>query len=306
MQGEPYRVDDVTVYAEKQRRETLWDSLTATGDMNALPPSALKSLRVYDGGRGIWTDKGTTAGIGGADAVTVAILHTGARYPDDLSEEALLYHYPETRQLGRDAMEIAATKAAGHLQLPIFVIIKSGNARTVKRGWVTDWDDRSQLFLVEFAPKSPAASGNDPDAEAAFELHQPPAKGRRTVRARPNQQRFRLAVFKRYGTTCALCNVDAPELLTAAHIVPVERRGSDDPRNGLVLCWNHHRAFDLGFIRIDDCGVVHIEGRYSADDLAVVRPNLDHLNALPAREALAAEYERGAASRADLPDLRRD
>ena len=40
-------------------------------------------------------------------------------------------------------------------------------------------------------------------------------------------------------------------LLDAAHLRPYADKGSDDPRNGLVLCATHHRAFDkrlFGFI----------------------------------------------------------
>jgi hypothetical protein len=32
----------------------------------------------------------------------------------------------------------------------------------------------------------------------------------------------------------------------AAHIVPKNKNGTDDPRNGLTLCRAHHWAFDAG------------------------------------------------------------
>ena len=40
-------------------------------------------------------------------------------------------------------------------------------------------------------------------------------------------------------------------MLQAAHIRPVSENGSDDPRNGLVLCANHHLAFDANLFAFD-------------------------------------------------------
>jgi putative restriction endonuclease len=38
----------------------------------------------------------------------------------------------------------------------------------------------------------------------------------------------------------------------AAHIVPKNKSGTDDPRNGLSLCRTHHWAFDNGLFSISD------------------------------------------------------
>jgi putative restriction endonuclease len=54
--------------------------------------------------------------------VYVSILHTGRHYPDDLSDDGLIYHYPTThRPPSRDSAEIQATKNTAALSLPIFV-----------------------------------------------------------------------------------------------------------------------------------------------------------------------------------------
>ena len=38
--------------------------------------------------------------------MTVSVLHTGRHYPDELSDEGLIYHYPQTdRSGGRDVGE---------------------------------------------------------------------------------------------------------------------------------------------------------------------------------------------------------
>lgn len=62
--------------------------------------------------------------------------------------------------------------------------------------------------------------------------------------------RFKLAVRRVYHERCSLCNLGyhlgaTPLALEAAHVIPVQSRGtSDDIRNGLLLCSNHHTLFD--------------------------------------------------------------
>ncbi|MFP9191137.1 HNH endonuclease [Natrialbaceae archaeon A-CW1-1] len=69
---------------------------------------------------------------------------------------------------------------------------------------------------------------------------------------RRGQRDFRLAVRERYDDACLLCDVSDPGLLQAGHILSwsdhEDPRG--DPSNGLLLCYTHHRAFDLGLFTI--------------------------------------------------------
>jgi|SRR6266496_3257509 len=95
------------------------------------------------------TSQLTEDGIG----ATVGLLHTGSSYPDDISDDAVLYHYPKTgRPPSRDKSEVDATKAAGKLRLPVFVIkypTPNSSFRQVHLGWVEDWDD-SAPHLFDF------------------------------------------------------------------------------------------------------------------------------------------------------------
>ena len=79
---------------------------------------------------------------------------------------------------------------------------------------------------------------------------------------RRGQERFREAVKERYETTCILCDIREPGLLQAGHIISwsenEDLRG--EPENGLLLCYNHHKAFDVGMFTI------------SAEYKLVVRP----------------------------------
>src|SRR5215207_1790959 len=96
---------------ELRHRLRLWAELKER-DPGNLEPKLLRDLGVYGGAQGIWVDKNRTgpltpSGVG----ATVSILHTGRHYPDDLSDEGVIYHYPLTsRSPGRDAGEVAATK----------------------------------------------------------------------------------------------------------------------------------------------------------------------------------------------------
>lgn len=65
---------------------------------------------------------------------------------------------------------------------------------------------------------------------------------------------FRDIVVHEYDFTCAVCETkfrlnDLAEV-TAAHIIPKHKNGSDDPRNGLALCRTHHWAFDNGIFTL--------------------------------------------------------
>ena len=55
---------------------------------------------------------------------------------------------------------------------------------------------------------------------------------------------FRSAVLAWHGSKCVCCDIDVPELMEAAHIVPVDENGADSPVNGLPLCSTHRKAFD--------------------------------------------------------------
>lgn len=68
---------------------------------------------------------------------------------------------------------------------------------------------------------------------------------------------FTEAVRRAYKYSCAVCRLqlDSPAgrwEVQAAHIFPKRYDGSDDIRNGIALCHNHHWAFDEHLFTIDD------------------------------------------------------
>ncbi len=72
------------------------------------------------------------------------------------------------------------------------------------------------------------------------------------------QGRFRKEVLKAYDNTCAICGINEPRILRAAHIIPVAMGGSDDIQNGICLCTNHEVAFDKGLIKIRPDGMIEL------------------------------------------------
>ncbi len=65
---------------------------------------------------------------------------------------------------------------------------------------------------------------------------------------------FREVLLTEYDYACAICEmkfvVDNLHEAQAAHIVPKNQNGTDDPRNGLTLCRAHHWAFDAGLFTL--------------------------------------------------------
>ncbi len=150
-----------SVRQELGLRRELWETLLAEGGPQGVAPSRLRELGIYGGAQGCWVDKKRTQHLtDDRTGVTVRVLHTGRHYADDLSENEILYHYPRTgRPPARDRLEIEATKAAGRLGLPVFVITQPRRGlrtRDVHLGWVEDWDDDAEWLLISFSD-SPAA-----------------------------------------------------------------------------------------------------------------------------------------------------
>ena len=223
------------VVPEKDRRLKLWKTLSSE-NLEEIEPQRLRELKIYGGAQGIWVDKSQTASPEmGLDGVTVGILHTGRHYADDLSEDGVIYHYPKTsRPPARDAAEVQATKNAMVHRLPIF-IIRSGKTsqsrRSVKLGWVCDFDDNNGQFLVLFGQDTPPDYAKAQSETDPFALMEEPRKKTAMIMVRTGQQRFRFHVLSKFGSKCAVCDICHPLLVTAAHICGKSERGSDDWRN---------------------------------------------------------------------------
>ena len=88
------------------------------------------------------------------------------------------------------------------------------------------------------------------------------------AKMRINQGVFRKRLLRRYSH-CCLCGVENKGLLTASHIKPWSIAAPEertDVNNGLLLCPNHDRAFDRGFISFGEDGNILVSGGLSSKD----------------------------------------
>lgn len=81
-----------------------------------------------------------------------------------------------------------------------------------------------------------------------------------------------------------------PVEIDAAHVVPRNRDGSDDIRNGIALCKRHHWAFDLGLFSINH------ERRVAIPSIVSNIPQNEVLSALDGNSIREASDLRLAAS----------
>ena len=275
-------------------RDAVWTEIQAHPSWPELPPELLREVGLYGGAAGIWLDKSKTSQIH-QSGIAVSVLHTGKHYDDDVDEDGIIYHYPTTkRHPSFDASEIESVKQAGVLQIPIFVILKKGKYREVRRAWVSDFDDVNRLFLIEFGAKF--SSFVQIEVDKPFE-----AKAKRNltvdqiIRVERNP-RFKFEVIKRHRGRCAVTGLSVVEMLDGAHVVPVGQGGSDDPRNGLLLSASHHRAFDkhLWSINPKTLEIVTAPKGPTLKAMKFERDSVKHLvdtQSLPHLEALEIRYK---------------
>ena len=105
--------------------------------------------------------------------------------------------------------------------------------------------------------------------------------------ARPNQAKFRAAVFDLYGARCLFTGCETLTSLEAAHIVTVASGGGDEASNGIPLRADLHRLFDAGDVRIDPANLTVSVSKNALADYA-------ELHGLNVEESLPTDRTRTA------------
>lgn len=131
-------------------------------------------------------------------------------------------------------------------------------------------EDHCRSAIEEFQKKYNTPEGCAEEAERIeSELSSLKGEDREAVvRSRVNQGIFRKILLEKYNH-CCLCQVSNKALLTASHIKPwavstsVEKL---DLNNGFLMCPNHDRLFDKGFISFRDDGSIMISEKLSEID----------------------------------------
>ena len=78
------------------------------------------------------------------------------------------------------------------------------------------------------------------------------------------------------------------KLLDAAHLIDRGLDGTDDLRNGIVLCKNHHAAFDKKLFKINPETYELVFNDVDANSLKTTKNNINHLEPKP--HALALQW----------------
>jgi len=295
------RTSSEAIHAERQRRSVMWDAVQRIQQERPLTADEVREIGCYNGARGIWRGKASTAHLTeSGHGVCVGISSRG-KYEDEIGEETGTYDYPSTQATTYDQGDIDAMRAALSLGMPLFLIRDTnakgalvqgkGPRRRVDRvEFVADDPlSRSLVFTFSLGGRSDYVLPQDEEG-SCFQARE--TKQRQSNSKKRSQAAFRAAVISRYGDRrCCLCDAP-PEVIEAAHIVPVSNDGSDWGGNGLLLCRNHHALYDLGrwCLDPDDLEVVPAFG-HDLTTLQVQRSNLRHLKQAPDEDALRWRWQ---------------
>lgn len=262
--------------SEVSRREKLWDAIREGGQSARVSPNAVREAGLYAGARGIYVDVAQTRSDLAPHGIALTFLDLGVRYSNEVSGTGVMYHFPKSERPGRDAAEIAAARRAFELGVPVFVVTLAAGEpqmRAVHRAYIEEIDEPGASALITFAGDEELPP--PPTADSPFKLTETEDErwGRR--RARPNQARFAFKVFQRYGAACVACGLSVRSALEAAHVRSKATAGSDDERNGLPLCSNHHRMYDAFLWAIEPEAMEFVpRSGFSLTDLAITRGGL--------------------------------
>lgn len=178
----------------------------------------------------------------------LAMIEPGTFLPFDQEVPRLLHGRPLESALSEAD---GTPKKGGAVQLAVRRLPDADFARIINFGLPQN------LEQIEATRYDGGAAGLHEESQA-FER---PVLERLTRRAYRDVA-FRRKVREAYGYRCALSGLQLrngggrPEV-QAAHIRPVERRGSDSVRNGLALSGTLHWMFDRGLVSVaEDCETI--------------------------------------------------
>lgn len=206
------------------------------------------------GQRGIWKPRQLTVPISIATAPP-----RGAReapYEDSITDGGLLrYRYQGTDPETADNVGLRRAMVE---QLPLIYFF--GIARGVYHAtWpvyvVEDQPEELSILVAMLEPgrvRPDLPSNINDQAERRYY--------ERMTRQRIHQSSFRVHVLSAYREKCAMCRLNHPELLDAAHIIPDSEGGRPHVPNGMALCKIHHAAFDEHIVGVCPDKVIEIRG----------------------------------------------
>tara|TARA_Y100001970_G_scaffold156857_1_gene191910 strand:+ start:338 stop:1465 length:1128 start_codon:yes stop_codon:yes gene_type:complete len=284
------------IYELKNEREELWKTLKSKKYHSN---SFINSNKLHVGGRGVYRDLEKTKTNFFSDGITVSVLDNGDKFDDVRTNTHLTYYYPDSEksQANRDLGEINSLKNSQKYNVPIFIIFgleKDESNKEIKLGYIKDYNDIQKNVLIEFKKNKDLVLTNkyeeiiEDDTDIPLLANHNNSKKLISSRRNNNQPLFSSQVFKYYENKCAVCDVDYS--LDAAHIIPVKDKGIDHKLNGLILCKNHHKAFDDELFKINPNFNLEFSD-YSKEDLRIERDNLMHMTSKPGQKFIFSAIE---------------
>ena len=255
--------------------------------------------KIHRGERGIYRDLSKTRKLSFEDGICQSILDTGKKYDDILTDSYLTYYYPETSHKSRDVGEINSLKISQKYNIPIFVVLGSDEdtkTKEIRLGYVQSFNDAQKSFLISFIEDNkkiinPIENIIEEQKEENDDLFDNSRQRKETLSSsrNNNQPKFNFDVFKYYQNQCAVCDINY--FLEAAHIIPVKNRGTDNKKNGIILCKNHHKAFDDIFFKINYQNYNIEILKENKVSLKILRDNINHLTNKPGNIFLEWRYK---------------
>jgi putative restriction endonuclease len=278
---------------ELQRRLDLWEQLK-WHNTEDIEPSTYRDLGIYSGVAGVYCNFALTRQVVPETGLAVSILHTGRHYTDVMNDDELIYDFPKTsRAESADRNEIAALEMNFLLNMPLFVISQTGNGkRKITLGRITGFNRESSCCIVQLdyfeVPRIP-------NAEPTSEFK--PTINRRvdevTAKRIERDPLFKFNALARYHGKCVISDISVQRMLDGAHVVPVQKSGTDDVRNSLLLSASLHRAYDgnLWCVEPESLQIYVKKSGPSASEMKLERTNLKHLENPPASKALELRWD---------------
>lgn len=206
------------------------------------------------GPSGIWIPRGFTI------PVSITTTSTGP-YDDGLTDEGFLtYKY---RGSDPDIRDNVGLRLAYEQRRPLiyFKSIMRGKYEAIYPVFIRN-DDPVHLQVTAALDPAYGSLMNDADFSDAPEKESVLGIRRYIItetKHRLHQAAFREYVLDAYSRQCAICRLQHPELLDAAHIIPdSEEDGAPVVKNGISLCKIHHAAFDNNIIGINPDYVIKV------------------------------------------------
>ncbi len=199
-------------------------------------------------------------------------------YRADLTD-FIPFHQPvnlvEIFQARRTELEqyFDANRDRGKDKLNIFFVRQTGRLQCLNGAYLSDADEE---LLIALFGSGDIVSHADGKTVVSIQTGTQVS----TVRSRLGQTHFSFAIRKLYGNRCCFprCKMTDPRFLVGAHIA----RWSDNETlrghmgNGLCLCLQHDKAFELGLFTLDERFRVFVNPCERGTDSPVVRELVAH------------------------------